>query len=164
MPRARCGRSRWSGLPLYAIAALGYLRLYRERGTKLVFGITVAFVLLAEAMLVVAVAENWRLSWWEWHVLMVLAFASISYAAWKEWPEERFAHLYLDETLSASEEVTLMFADLQGYTQLHGARGARRGDEDAEHLLGRAPPGARALSRGRPGSDRGRGDGDLPRR
>ena len=119
------------GLPLYAIAAYGYVRLYRERGTKLVFGITVAFVLLAEAMLVVAVAENWRLSWWEWHVLMVIAFAAISYAAWKEWPEERFAHLYLDETLSASEEVTLMFADLQGYTSFT----ERVGPDEAAKML-----------------------------
>ena len=119
------------GVPLYAAAAYGYVRLLRERRVMLVLGATVAFVLLAETMLVIAVAANWTASWWLWHVLMVVAFASISYAAWREWPAERFAHLYLAETLSGSEEVTLMFADLQGYTSFT----ERVGADEATRML-----------------------------
>ncbi|HSL65527.1 MAG TPA: adenylate/guanylate cyclase domain-containing protein [Gaiellaceae bacterium] len=111
------------GIALYGVAAIGYLRLYRARRAILVFGVTVAFVLLAEAMLVVAVAENWHLSWWEWHVLMVLAFGFIAYAAWREWPAERFAHLYLE--LTKDEELTLLFADLEGYTSFAEREGAK---------------------------------------
>ncbi|HSC90960.1 MAG TPA: adenylate/guanylate cyclase domain-containing protein [Gaiellaceae bacterium] len=112
------------GIPLYGIAAIGYLRLYRQRRAVLVLGVTVACTLLAEAMLVVAVAANWRASWWEWHVLMVLAFGFIAYAAWREWPIERFAHLYLDQTLATSQELTLLFADLEGYTSFAERNGA----------------------------------------
>ena len=36
--------------------------------------VRVGFVLLAEAMVAVALSRNWKLSWWEWHVLMLLAF------------------------------------------------------------------------------------------
>ncbi|MGE5689694.1 MAG: adenylate/guanylate cyclase domain-containing protein [Pseudomonadota bacterium] len=119
------------GIALYGIAALGYVRLYRQRRVVLVFGVTVACVLLAEAMLAVAIAQNWHASWWEWHVLMLFAFAFIGYTAWREWPTERFAHLYLDQTLAATEELTLFFADLQGYTSFAERAGA---DETARML------------------------------
>jgi class 3 adenylate cyclase len=97
----------------------------------LVFGVTVACVLLAEAMLAVAIAANWTATWWEWHVLMVLAFGFIGYTAWREWPTERFAHLYLEQTLAAPEELTLMFADLQGFTSF----AERAGAEETARML-----------------------------
>ena len=53
------------------VAALGYLRLYRRRGARFVIAVTVAFALLAEAMIVIAWARNWHASWWEWHLLML---------------------------------------------------------------------------------------------
>jgi adenylate cyclase len=112
------------GIALYGLAAAGYARLLRERQALLVLGVTVAFVLLAETMLVVALAENWRASWWEWHLLMVLAFGFLGWTAWREWPAERFAQLYLDQTLAAQEELTLLFADLQGYTSFSERSGA----------------------------------------
>ena len=60
------------GVACYAYAVVRYLDLYRERRSRLVLGFTVAFVLLAEAMLAVALGRNWA-SWSEWHVLMLLA-------------------------------------------------------------------------------------------
>jgi adenylate cyclase len=119
------------GVLLYGIAAFGYVRLYRRRRVVLVFGVTVACVLLAEAMLAVAIAANWTATWWEWHVLMVLAFGFIGYTAWREWPTERFAHLYLEQTLAAPEELTLMFADLQGFTSF----AERAGAEETARML-----------------------------
>ena len=80
-----------AGVPLYGLAALGYLRLYRRRRARLVLAVTVAFALLAEAMIVIAYARNWHASWWEWHVLMLLAFAVIAYSGRREWHEERFS-------------------------------------------------------------------------
>ena len=41
------------------------------------FAFTLAFAFLAEAMVVIAWASNWQLSWWEWHVLMLGAFLVI---------------------------------------------------------------------------------------
>ena len=100
----------------YAAAARGYLRLYRRRRAPLVLALMVALALLLEAMVVVAFARNWRVSWWEWHVLMLGAFAVVATAARREWHEERFEALYLDETLAGLKDASILFADLQGYT------------------------------------------------
>jgi class 3 adenylate cyclase len=105
-----------AGVVLYAAAATGYYRLYRRRQARFLLGIAVAFALLAEAMLVIVFARNWRVSWWEWHLLMLVAFVAIAVAARTEWHEERFSPLYLDETLAGTREVSVMFADLQGFT------------------------------------------------
>jgi adenylate cyclase len=105
-----------AGVALFSLAALGYLRLYRRRGAAFVFAVTVAFFLLAEAMIVIAWARNWQLSWWEWHILMLLSFAVIALAARSEWHEERFSALYLDETLAGAKDVSILFADLAGFT------------------------------------------------
>ena len=104
------------GVLLYAAAALLYLRLYRRRRARFVFAVTFAFALLAQAMIVIAIAVNWRVSWWEWHLLMLLAFAFVAYAARREWHEERFSALYLDETLAGAKDVSILFADLEGFT------------------------------------------------
>ncbi len=104
------------GVALYATAAFGYFRLYRRRRAQFLLGVALAFSLLAEAMLVIAWARNWRVSWWEWHVLMLIAFVAIAVSAHGEWHEERFSPLYLDETLANTREATILFADLQGFT------------------------------------------------
>ncbi len=105
-----------AGIALFALAAAGYFRLYRRRGATFVFAVTIALALLAEAMVVIAWARNWHVSWWEWHVLMLLAFVAIALAARREWHEERFSALYLDETLAGAQDVSILFADLAGFT------------------------------------------------
>jgi class 3 adenylate cyclase len=104
------------GLGLYGVAALGFVRIYRRRHARFVFAFTLAFALLAEAMVVIAWARNWQLSWWEWHILMLGAFLVIAQAARTEWHEERFSALYLDETLAGAKDVSIVLADLQGFT------------------------------------------------
>ena len=59
------------GVALFGIAAFGFLRLHRRRQERFVLAFALAFVLLAEAMVVIAWARNWQVSWWEWHVLML---------------------------------------------------------------------------------------------
>jgi adenylate cyclase len=105
-----------AGVVLYAVAAAGYFRLYRRRRAQFLLGVALAFSLLAEAMLVIAWARSWRVSWWEWHLLMLTAFAAIAVSARGEWHEERFSPLYLDETLAKTREASVLFADLQGFT------------------------------------------------
>jgi adenylate cyclase len=104
------------GLAFYAIAAIGFVRLYQRRRARFVFAFTLAFALLAEAMVVIAWARNWQLSWWEWHVLMLGAYLVIAHAARTEWHEERFSALYLDETLAGAKDVSIVLADLAGFT------------------------------------------------
>jgi adenylate cyclase len=104
------------GIAFYGLATLGFVRLYRRRGSRFVLATAIAFALLAETMVVIAWARNWHLSWWEWHVLMLGAFLTIALAARAEWHEERFSPLYLDETLSGAKEVSVVLADLAGFT------------------------------------------------
>ena len=104
------------GVLLYAIGAAGYARLYRRRGSRFLFAVTSGFALLAAAMIVIAFAENWRISWWEWHLLMLSAFLLIAAAARSEWHEERFSALYLEQTLAGARDASVLFADLAGFT------------------------------------------------
>jgi class 3 adenylate cyclase len=101
------------GIGCYAYAVVRYLDLYRERRSRLVLGFTIAFVLLAEAMVAIALGRNWQASWWEWHVLMLLAFVVIAVMAHQEGTEERFGRLYVDRD---ARPVTVLFADLKGFT------------------------------------------------
>ncbi|MBA2296652.1 MAG: adenylate/guanylate cyclase domain-containing protein, partial [Actinobacteria bacterium] len=101
------------GIALYGFAVARYLALHRSRGSRLLVALAVAFALLGEAMAAVAVSRNWQLTWWEWHVLMLAAFAVIAASAHREWHEERFGALYLEKPES---DVTVLFADLAGFT------------------------------------------------
>jgi adenylate cyclase len=101
---------------LYAWTALQYLALWRRRRGTMPLAVASAVVLLAEAMVALVFAPNWRLSWWEWHVLMLGAFALVAWGAQRQWHEERFAGLYLDQTISGRRVMSILFADLQGFT------------------------------------------------
>ena len=101
---------------LYAVAAVRYVALWRRRPSLMLLSMLSAFVLLAEAMVAVVFARNWQLSWWEWHVLMLAAFGLVALGARVQWHEERFADLYLDDTVSGTREMSVLFADLQGFT------------------------------------------------
>jgi len=91
-------------IALYAFAAWHFARLYRRRGRPLLLAVVVAFILLAEAMLTVAVSRDWHVSWWEWHLLMAIAFGAVAVGARVEYRRERsvtgaFGGLYLSSTL-----------------------------------------------------------------
>jgi adenylate cyclase len=101
---------------LYAVAAGRYLVLWRRRPSLMLLTVMAAFVLLAEAMVAVVFARNWALSWWEWHVLLLAAFALVTLGARVQWHEERFADLYLADTVAGNREMSVLFADLQGFT------------------------------------------------
>jgi adenylate cyclase len=93
-----------AGVVLYAIAAIRYWSVFRGRGAVLPLAIAIAFVLLAEAMVTVALSRSWRISWWEWHVLMAVAFLVIALAARREYRRRgsltaAFGGLYLQATL-----------------------------------------------------------------
>jgi adenylate cyclase len=104
------------GVALFGFAVVRYLRLWQTRRAPLLLGFAAAFTLLAEAAVATAIGRNWHASWWEWHVLMLVAFALIAVSAHREWHEERFSGLYLTRTAVATRQVTVLFADLQGFT------------------------------------------------
>jgi adenylate cyclase len=92
------------GVALYAFAAWRYLGIYRTRRRTLPLSVAVAFVLLAEALIAVAFAVSWHASWWEWHLLMAVAFAVVTLSVRREVRREgsvaaAFGSLYLEQTL-----------------------------------------------------------------
>jgi adenylate cyclase len=109
------------GVVLYGFAAFRYGSLWVARRAPVALAVASAWVLLAEAMLAVAVSRNWHISWWEWHLLLLLAFGLVARTVWAEWKREGssaevFADLYEERTLGHPEELSVLFADLQGYT------------------------------------------------
>lgn len=105
-----------ASIGLYLWTAYRYLRLWRHRRGSMPLAVAAAVVLLAEAMVALLFAPNWHLTWWEWHVLMLLAFALVAWGAQEQWHEERFSGLYLDQTVAGRREMSILFADLQGFT------------------------------------------------
>ena len=103
---------------VYAISAYRYWRLFRRHRKLLLGAVTACFVLLAEAMVGVAVTgeRSWHASWWEWHGLIVSGYLVVGIAAQREWRDERFRDLYLPTTRERTQEVSVLFGDLAGFT------------------------------------------------
>ena len=107
------------GAIVYAVAAGRYWYVYRRRIALLQASVIACFVLLAEAMVGVALTGEraWHASWWEWHALIVMAYGVISYAAQRQWHDERFRGLYLATTRERVQSVSVLFSDLAGFTR-----------------------------------------------
>ena len=94
-----------AGVVLFGFAAFRSFRFYLERGGVLVLAVAVALALLGEAMLAIALSRNWQLSWWLWHVLMLVAFLAIALGTRAEYRRSgsltgAFGGLYLEATLA----------------------------------------------------------------
>src|SRR5918996_1188762 len=126
-------------LGLHALATPGVLLDTPNEGFALatpiglllssLFAAASALPLLAEACVSVAFGRNWHASWWEWHLLMLLAFGAIAVVAHREEAEERFSDLYLDHTAAGTREVSVLFADLAGFTSFSEGRDPRQVSE-----------------------------------
>jgi adenylate cyclase len=132
------------GLALYAMASVRYGALYVRLRAPILLAVVTAFVLLAEAMVAVAFARNWHASWWEWHVLMLTAFGLIALSAQRQAPQERFSDLYLDETSAGKRDVSVVFADLSGFTSFSEGRDPREVSSMLNAAFERAIPAIRA--------------------
>ncbi len=90
---------------LYAIAAWRYGEISRRRRSAAAIAVAAALALLAEAMIAVALSRSWHLSWWEWHLLMTVAFGLIALGTRAEYERTHslvaaFSAIYLDATLA----------------------------------------------------------------
>jgi hypothetical protein len=160
------------GVLAYGTAALRYVAIYQQSPGLLPASIMACFLLLAESMIGVAATgeRSWHASWWLWHGLIVLAFVIVGFAARREWRDERFRTLYLAGTRERHQDLSVLFADLAGFTsfsermapaemsamlkayyELAAPTIARHGGE-IEHFTGVSDPyeGSSAITRGGP--------------
>lgn len=89
---------------LYLYAAIRYYAIHRRRPSVLLVSLITAFFLLGETTVAVTYGRNWRASWWEWHLLLLVAFAFVAYSAWVQFvregkPGSLFAAVGLEETV-----------------------------------------------------------------
>ena len=92
------------GVVGYALTAILYYRLFRRRPSVVLLAVITAFILLAESMVAMASARTWHASWWEWHILMTLAFGFVAYSVDVQYRREGrvtslFRSISLEETV-----------------------------------------------------------------
>ncbi|NRQ34032.1 adenylate/guanylate cyclase domain-containing protein [Nonomuraea sp. NN258] len=91
------------GLLLYGAASVMMFLLHRRRPSAMLISLITAYALLAEAMIAGMSQLNWHLSWWEWHVLLTLAFVFVAYSAYLQFRREgSSAGLFDSVTLSTT--------------------------------------------------------------
>lgn len=91
------------GLALYTAAAVLMFLLHRRRPSAMLISLITAYALLAESMVAGMPQLNWHLSWWEWHVLLTLAFLFVAYSAYLQFRREgSSAGLFDSVALSAT--------------------------------------------------------------
>ncbi|MEV0560853.1 adenylate/guanylate cyclase domain-containing protein [Dactylosporangium sp. NPDC050588] len=78
----------YAAVALYLVAAVRFYLRYRRAPGVVLLSVVTAFVLLAEAMLAVTLADKWRLSWWEWHLILTVAFLFVGYSAYVQYRRE----------------------------------------------------------------------------
>ena len=94
---------------LFAVATVRYWLIYRRRRAVVLISVLTTWALLAEAAAATAIGRPWQLSWWLWHVLLVLAFAFVAYTAHVQYRREGatgslFHGVALEETINADAE------------------------------------------------------------
>lgn len=145
------------GVALYAFAAWRYLGIYRTRRRTLPLAVAVAFVLLAEALIAIAFARSWHASWWEWHLLMTVAFAVVTLSLRAEVRREgsvtaAFGSLYLERTLErvdrrSSEALGRLVTAFQAGEPLAPVLEGLRADGFSSEEIAVLEPAARELTR-----------------
>jgi adenylate cyclase len=91
------------GLALYGAASVMMFTLHRRRPSAMLVSLVTAYALLAEAMIAGMSQHNWHLSWWEWHILLTLAFVFVAYSAYLQFRREgSSAGLFDSVTLAAT--------------------------------------------------------------
>lgn len=116
---------------LYGYAAARYLGRFRGRPTLVLAALLGGCALLAVTTLNVGLGDTWHLSWWQWHLLLLIAFGMLAFSVLRQYRSEGsarpvFDSLYLDETIERIRH------EYSGALELLVARIQRRAEGGAD--------------------------------
>lgn len=107
----------------YGYAAARYLGRFRARPTIVLAALAGGCALLAVTALNVGLGDTWHLSWWQWHLLLMVAFGMMAYSVLRQYRSEGsarpiFDSLYLEQTVERirqeySGALEALVADIQ---------------------------------------------------
>jgi class 3 adenylate cyclase len=89
---------------LYGYAAARYLGRFRRQPTIVLAALLGGCVMLAVTTLNVGLGDTWHLSWWQWHLLLLVAFGMMAFGVFRQYRSEGssrpiFDSLYMEETI-----------------------------------------------------------------
>ncbi len=142
---------------LYLLTARRYARNYRLTRMPLHATVVAGVIMLAESQLSFFFASTWRISWWEYHALVLLGFTTILYGLLTGYRQgagltQIITSLILDGSVQAlersySEVLTALVAAVETrdpYTKGHSEAVARLATQIGE-AMGLSPETLRAL-------------------
>ncbi|MEO3812992.1 adenylate/guanylate cyclase domain-containing protein [Sphaerisporangium sp. B11E5] len=127
---ATIGFLSWVGAALFGVAALQTFRIHRRRPSAMLISLVTAYALLCESMIAGFFRPNWLLSWWEWHLLLTMAFAFVAYSAYIQFRREGSSQGLFDSVALAATVRRIQarydeaLEELVGHLRRMGERGA----------------------------------------
>ncbi|GAA1503794.1 hypothetical protein GCM10009677_39770 [Sphaerisporangium rubeum] len=127
---ATIGALSWAGAALFGVAALQMFRIHRRRPSAMLVSLVTAYALLSESMIAGFFRPNWLLTWWEWHLLLTMAFAFVAYSAYIQFRREGSSHGLFDSVALAATVRRIQaqydeaLEELVGHLRRMGERGA----------------------------------------
>ena len=123
------------GCLAYLVGVWRYWQDHRRRRAAVLLSLLTAFMLLAESLVAVVYGASWQLSWWLWHVTMLLAFGLVAYAARVQFRLDGKAEGLFE---SAGTDVTVQRALTEQRDALETLVDATREGEDPQEVASRA--------------------------
>ncbi|GII87810.1 hypothetical protein Ssi03_58000 [Sphaerisporangium siamense] len=140
---ATIGFVSWVGAALYALAAALMFRVHRRRPSAMLVSLVTAYALLGEAMIAGFFRPNWLMSWWEWHLLLTLAFVFVAYSAYVQFRHEGSSQGLFDSVALAATVRRIQarydeaLEELVGHLRRMGESGSPSGPPVATRLAGK---------------------------
>jgi hypothetical protein len=72
-------------IALFGVVVVRYSRIYRSERLPVATGFLASAILLAQAQLSMTIAPVWHASWWEYHILMLVAFFVVMFGLAREY-------------------------------------------------------------------------------
>ena len=146
----------FGGTALYGFAAYRYLGVHRRRPAVVLLSLVTAFALLALAMFAIAYGRNWQASWWEWHLLMGVAFGFVAYSAYVQFQREGSASGLFDSITLEQTVESIRRDHRAALEELVAAMDAEREAGTSTNLGRAASPAGRSLRPDRAAGGRAR--------